>query len=832
MLKKRNNLWFFLASVIPLLLLVLRILSCPAIAQDANVLSEPDYKVLARSIQNTIISENENLQNLRNQLGQLKDTNQSISAEINAYQVQISTHGNLLLLPGTDIRNLEKARSDNHIALENVRPRIKSLKQRLASIRTDREQTEAQIRLNKNQLESLKTVNTGRQEIREAISLLIQLMDVLTAKQDSLYDIHSLYGNFIDQFEEILSELGNLSIEFEKKIAWREKQFLLSRTHSLLAIMNKSEFLNELQTIKAGIKRLWLKETWQKGLRTDWKSGQSLLISFFLIFCIFQFLLMRLNRRLKKYIDPERTNETVYQQIALRIMSRSLYLFGATAFGYIYSSLAGLYDNLPIIRIAILVLAVFLFTKWGHDFLKFWLESSTWLTKRPVRLLFNLIGFIRYFSIAYLLIGWILESDAVLLIFARLVLEVFLLIWLFTFWSAYNKHLQPPEGKPSRLASFLSSPSYGVVVIGIVMEILGYGGLSAYWYTSCGLSLIVTLWFSLVFLILRRWRQILKAQINEQKEEHPTPVFLFRWAMLQMGWIVGLITSAIFIVIAWGGKKTLIFNLLNSLTKEVAIGSINISLMNLLYALLILILTQTLTRFWQYFLKEKILSGSGMNVGLQNSITMISVYSFWAFGILLSLHVFGFGTTSLAVGFGALGIGLGFGLQNIFNNFISGIIMLIERPIMVGDDVEINETWATVKKINVRSTVVQTYDNATLIIPNSEFVSQQVKNWSFKDKRLRVKIDVGVAYGSDIELVRETLLEIARETPKVFKSPAPDIIFRDFGDSALIFRLRVWTDIDNMFKVETAIRFEIDRLFKERNIVIAFPQRDVHLFHE
>jgi potassium-dependent mechanosensitive channel len=119
-----------------------------------------------------------------------------------------------------------------------------------------------------------------------------------------------------------------------------------------------------------------------------------------------------------------------------------------------------------------------------------------------------------------------------------------------------------------------------------------------------------------------------------------------------------------------------------------------------------------------------------------------------------------------------------------------------------------------------------------LSIPNSEFVSQQVKNWSFKDKRLRVQIDIGVAYGSDIELVSKTLLEIAANNPKVFKTPAPDVVFMDFADSALIFRLRVWTHIDNMVKVPTSIRFEIDRLFKERNINIPFPQRDVHLFHE
>jgi small-conductance mechanosensitive channel len=116
-----------------------------------------------------------------------------------------------------------------------------------------------------------------------------------------------------------------------------------------------------------------------------------------------------------------------------------------------------------------------------------------------------------------------------------------------------------------------------------------------------------------------------------------------------------------------------------------------------------------------------------------------------------------------------------------------------------------------------------------LIIPNSEFISSQVTNWSFKDKRIRIKIVVGVAYGSDVALVRDTLLEITRRTPKVLKHPAPDVLFSDFGDSALIFTLRAWTDIDNMLKAPTAIRFEIDRLFRERNIEIAFPQQDIHI---
>jgi potassium efflux system protein len=143
--------------------------------------------------------------------------------------------------------------------------------------------------------------------------------------------------------------------------------------------------------------------------------------------------------------------------------------------------------------------------------------------------------------------------------------------------------------------------------------------------------------------------------------------------------------------------------------------------------------------------------------------------------------------------------------------------------------VEVQGTWGTVKKINVRATVVQTFDNASLIIPNSEFISSQVTNWSFKEPSLRRKISVGVAYGSDIELVRQTLLEIVNKTKNVMKKPKPDVLFDNYGDSALIFILRYWTTIDYYHTTSTDIRFAMDRLFRERNIEIAFPQMDVHI---
>ncbi|MCP4689107.1 MAG: mechanosensitive ion channel [Desulfobacterales bacterium] len=218
-----------------------------------------------------------------------------------------------------------------------------------------------------------------------------------------------------------------------------------------------------------------------------------------------------------------------------------------------------------------------------------------------------------------------------------------------------------------------------------------------------------------------------------------------------------------------------------------------------------------------------------MEPGLKNSVISISIYLAWGLGLVLALGVLGVSSTSLAVVFGALSIGIGFGLQTIFNNFISGIILLFERPIQVGDSVEIGGVWGEVKKINVRATVVQTYDNASMIIPNSEFISNQVINWSFQDNRLRREVSVGVAYGSDIELVRTLLLEIAGKTPNVLKYPRPDVLFTEHGDSALIFVLRFWTTVENQYTTPTDVRFALDRLFREHGVEIAFPQRDIHI---
>jgi len=203
----------------------------------------------------------------------------------------------------------------------------------------------------------------------------------------------------------------------------------------------------------------------------------------------------------------------------------------------------------------------------------------------------------------------------------------------------------------------------------------------------------------------------------------------------------------------------------------IIIGRLRFSIKGILIAIVIIFAAQLFIRVGRALIKEKILEKRSFERGLEDSILTILGYLGWGLSLVLALGALGVDTTSLAVVFGAFSVGIGFGLQNIFNNFISGLILLFERPIQVGDTIEINDMLAKVKKINVRATVVQTLDNASVIIPNADFISNQVTNWSFKDTRARRNIDVGVAYGLDIDLVEKTLLEIARDNNNVLKYP-------------------------------------------------------------
>ena len=188
--------------------------------------------------------------------------------------------------------------------------------------------------------------------------------------------------------------------------------------------------------------------------------------------------------------------------------------------------------------------------------------------------------------------------------------------------------------------------------------------------------------------------------------------------------------------------------------------------------------------------------------------------------------------TAFAFVSGAIAIGVGFGAQNIINNFISGWILMWERPIRINDFIELGDTSGTVEQINTRSTRIRRVDGVHMLVPNSRLLEDTVVNWTLVDKLLRSIVRVGVAYGSDVRKVEQALQEVVEAHEFILNDPGPEIIFEDFGDSALVFDVYFWVQSGgekSARQIRSEIRFEIDRLFAENDIVIAFPQRDVHI---
>lgn len=220
----------------------------------------------------------------------------------------------------------------------------------------------------------------------------------------------------------------------------------------------------------------------------------------------------------------------------------------------------------------------------------------------------------------------------------------------------------------------------------------------------------------------------------------------------------------------------------------------------------------------------------GVDEGVQYALDRLMHYGILAIGVYLALDNLGVELTGLAALGALLGVGIGFGLQNITQNFVSGLILLLERPVKRGDYIEVGEIKGTVREIRARATVVTTLDNVDILVPNGQFITETVINQTFEDRSLRVHVQVGVAYGSDTARVRQALEQVAAEHPAIMETPAPQVRFLEFGDSSLNFSLLVWlADPLAQEPIKSELRFAIDQAFREADIEIPFPQRDLHL---
>ncbi|WP_417843712.1 DUF3772 domain-containing protein [Thalassospira sp.] len=366
-----------------------------------------------------------------------------------------------------------------------------------------------------------------------------------------------------------------------------------------------------------------------------------------------------------------------------------------------------------------------------------------------------------------------------------------------------------------------------------ILSFIGYVALARFVLENMMLALAFATSYWLLREFLRALIHTYLVKPEAVKDEstsdavHGTLYFWLRVTIDAMMMIVAFPTAImVFTDIAWAD----LISAVEAAFVGIQIGSINISLRAILIGVFLFLLLLSLMRFFQRMLNTRVLPNTKLDQGLQHSVSAIFGYVGIGLAILIAVSAGGVDLSNLAIIAGAISVGIGFGMQSIVNNFVSGLILLIERPIKVGDWIVVGADQGFVKDIRVRATEIETFDRASVVIPNSELISNRVLNWTLKERSGRGIVPIGVSYGTDANKVRDIMLELADKRREILSYPAPQVVFLGFGDSSLDFELRYFLrDIGDVLAVASAIRFELLERFREEGIEIPFPQRDINL---
>jgi small-conductance mechanosensitive channel len=318
-------------------------------------------------------------------------------------------------------------------------------------------------------------------------------------------------------------------------------------------------------------------------------------------------------------------------------------------------------------------------------------------------------------------------------------------------------------------------------------------------------------------------------QSTVEMDSDATEAIIGRLARMIDITIIGLVVMPAILVI-WG-----VFDSLPRATKELLALGFNLGNVRINLALVLVSMSILYGSFLVSWVAQKLLvDGKRFKIrtekGVRLSMARLAHYGIVTVGFLIAISTLGLEISKITIMLSALGVGIGFGLQGVANNFVSGLILLFERPVRVGDIIQLTDDWAEITHIGIRATTVRTFDCADKIIPNGSLISSEVTNWTLTNRRARIIIPVGVAYGSDATLVTETLLACARDNPKVSPHPQSQVIFMGFGESSLNFELRAFvSDFNQRVEVKSTLHYQIEKSFRDAKIEIAFPQCDLHL---
>ncbi len=742
--------------------------------------------------------------------------------QLKMYQSRMTFLKNLVIMSEVGISELEKGVEEIDLSRSLIQTRLQTIEQRSEKLRQTLLSTTERAAM----LDQLRK-ETGSQsahdsaivkEYREYQSLLEKKRAILRAILGVLSEQETVNKKAFDGFEDIRSKLMQ---EITEKRGGR----LLQRTDKQYSIWQVDVFKQELTH---AVKKMsgWLNGS---ALKEKWSLMKSQTAFFDIMVFAGIFLAAFAGFRGMAIITAQPLFISLTRQrigYPLLLIQACLPLLIWMGMVFIVSQ-TGINTVFPdLIQFLQSFLVVVLLTR------VVWMAVRLAVEGQPAQILSVMLKWqpffiwgVRIFAFLLLFVHRFISFKSALLSPLFLLFELLLIAGVFLFFRDINRMENPP-GYVRGIGLFFKTAA----VAGLIADMAGYSFLAAYWYISWGITIAVACVTMLLIYSIQDVDQKFKQAVEPETGNTHGVSYPFYWILSNGIYLIIGMLVFFALVFSWGAGDSIFPFLAKIFTHDYSLGKLQLSLSSLVFAFVVILLTYAVVRIWKQVMSERILKKSGLSTGARESILTLSGYVVWALGILLSLTAFGLNTTSLAVVFGALSIGLGFGLQNIFNNFISGLILLFERPIQVGDVVEVGGTWGEVLKIHVRSTLVQTYDNSTLIIPNSEFISSRVTNWSHKDPYIRRDLKLGVAYGSDTALVETLLLQAADNVKEVVQYPRKAVVqFIDFGESSLDFRLRFWSTINDFLTAETRLRFEIDRLFRENGVEIPFPQRDIHM---
>jgi small-conductance mechanosensitive channel len=375
-----------------------------------------------------------------------------------------------------------------------------------------------------------------------------------------------------------------------------------------------------------------------------------------------------------------------------------------------------------------------------------------------------------------------------------------------------------------RVAVFLMAVAAIANIVGntLLADLLAVGTMRSIYFG--GIVFVATLTLvGLVTAILRtraaQWSRGIRTHTEVVKRRIGTAIRVIGVGL----WIWGVLT----LFQIW---DPLVDDSLRMLEAPWTIGTFSISIADILAFVIAIWVSVKISQFTRFVLEQDVMPHLDLPRGVAPNISMLVHYSILAIGFLIAIAAAGFELDRLTLIVGALGVGIGFGLQNLVNNFVSGLILVFERPIKIGDTIDIGTLRGEVRRIGIRSSTVRTYDGAEVIVPNGNLISSEVINWTLSDRMRRIEVAIGVKYGTDPQTVLDILTRVARDHEDVLDYPEPHALFRTHGESSLDFVVRFWTRrFDDWLRIQSDVTVAVNAALKEANIEIPFPQRDLHL---